>query len=101
MMTEKNESKGTILIIDDEKVILDLTSIVLRNRGYTVHTASDATSGMAVLEECRPQMVLLDYMMPMVDGLTALKQIRQRYPDTYVIIFTGKGNEEPDRKSTR
>ena len=94
MMTEKNESKGTILIIDDEKVILDLTSIVLRNRGYTVHTASDATSGMAVLEECRPQMVLLDYMMPMVDGLTALKQIRQRYPDTYVIIFTGKGNEE-------
>ncbi|BET58730.1 hybrid sensor histidine kinase/response regulator [Geobacter sp. 60473] len=94
MMTEKNESKGTILIIDDERVILDLTSIVLRNRGYTVHTASDATSGMAVLEECRPQMVLLDYMMPMVDGLTALKQIRQRYPDTYVIIFTGKGNEE-------
>lgn len=94
MMTEKNESKGTILIVDDERVILDLTSIVLRNRGYTVHTAPDATSGMAVLEECRPQIVLLDYMMPMVDGLTALKQIRQRYPDTYVIIFTGKGNEE-------
>ncbi|ANA40750.1 hybrid sensor histidine kinase/response regulator [Geobacter anodireducens] len=94
MMTEKKESKGTILIIDDEKVILDLTSIVLRNRGYTVHTAPDATSGMVALEECRPQMVLLDYMMPMVDGLTALKQIRQRHPDTYVIIFTGKGNEE-------
>ena len=94
MTEEQNGTRGTILIIDDEKVILDLTSIVLRNRGYTVFTASDASDGMRVLEENRPQLVLLDYMMPVIDGLSALREIRQRYPETYVIMFTGKGNEE-------
>lgn len=89
-----SDSKGSVLIIDDEKVILDLTSIVLVNRGYTVFTASDAMMGMKELEEHHPQLVLLDYMMPVMDGLTALKEIRQRFPDTYVIMFTGKGNEE-------
>lgn len=93
-VTESTASKGTILIVDDERVILDLTSIVLRNRGYTIYTAGDAISGMRELEEYQPQLVLLDYMMPVVDGLTALKEIRQRFPDTYVIVFTGKGNEE-------
>lgn len=92
--TEPTERKGTILIVDDERVILDLTSIVLRNRGYTIYTAGDAISGMKELEMHRPELVLLDYMMPVVDGLTALKEIRQRFPDTYVIVFTGKGNEE-------
>lgn len=94
MTTAGNDSKGTILIIDDEKVILDLTSIVLRNRGYTVYTAPDAMAGLAELEEQRPHLVLLDYMMPVMDGFAALKEIRQRFPDTYVIMFTGKGNEE-------
>lgn len=94
MTTPVHGTKGTILIIDDERVILDLTSIVLRNRGYTVYTAPDAIKGLKELEEHLPQLVLLDYMMPVVDGLTALKGIKERFPDTYVIMFTGKGNEE-------
>lgn len=84
----------TILLVDDEKIILDLTSIILRNRGYSVLTAPDAVTGIEIIESRRPEVVLLDYMMPGVDGLTALKEIRARFPDTYVIMFTGKGNEE-------
>lgn len=92
----KNEAKhsGRILIIDDERVILDLTTIILKNRGYTVFTASDAPAGLAMIADVNPDLVLLDYMMPGMDGLTALKEIRQRFPDTYVIMFTGKGSEE-------
>jgi signal transduction histidine kinase len=90
-VTPKNQS---ILIIDDEKVILDLTSIILRNRGYKVYTAGDAADGFDIIENSHPELVLLDYMMPGIDGLTALKIIRERYPDTYVIMFTGKGSEE-------
>src|SRR6266540_6710734 len=86
--------KSTILIIDDEKVILDLTSIILTNRGYSVLVAQDAIEGLGILEAHRPELVLLDYMMPKMDGLTALKEIKLRFPETYVIMFTGKGSEE-------
>ncbi|GAM11690.1 sensor protein ZraS [Geobacter sp. OR-1] len=94
MKTIVSPKNQNILIIDDEKVILDLTSIILRNRGYTVYTAGDAADGFDIIETRHPELVLLDYMMPGIDGLTALKIIRERYPDTYVIMFTGKGSEE-------
>ncbi|MEJ2202079.1 MAG: ATP-binding protein, partial [Desulfuromonadaceae bacterium] len=49
---------------------------------------------MALIERERPAVALLDYMMPSMDGLATLKKIRESYPDTYVMMFTGKGNEE-------
>jgi signal transduction histidine kinase len=93
-MPHESENIGCILVIDDEKIILDLTAIILKNRGYNVYTAADASTGLNLIEDIRPEIVMLDYMMPGMDGLTALKEIRQRFPDTYVMIFTGKGSEE-------
>jgi len=83
-----------ILIIDDEQMILELTSMVLDSRGFEVQTVDNATDGYEIIERERPSLVLLDYMMPRVNGLDALKEIRARFPDTYVIMFTGKGSEE-------
>jgi len=94
MTTMEKQPRGRVLIVDDEKVILDLTAIILKNRGYQVFTALSAEAGLAAIEKELPELVLLDYMMPKMDGLTALKEIRRRYPDTYVIMFTGKGSEE-------
>ncbi|HEX8960096.1 MAG TPA: response regulator, partial [Geobacteraceae bacterium] len=94
MKNEAQGSKANILIVDDEKIILDLTSIILKNRGYNVLTAQDAVAGIELVRSAAPDLVLLDYMMPGVDGLTALKEIRKEFPDTYVIMFTGKGSEE-------
>ncbi len=88
------ENSGTILVIDDEQPILDITAIILRNRGYEVYTAIDALAGLKLMESVRPELVLLDYMMPGMDGLSALKEIRRRFPDSYVMMFTGKGSEE-------
>ena len=93
MASSEKPSRGRVLIIDDEKIILDLTSIILRNRGYQVYTAPCALDGLALIARESPELVLLDYMMPGMDGLTALKEIRRRYPDCYVIMFTGKGSE--------
>ncbi|UFS71264.1 response regulator [Geomonas sp. RF6] len=94
MSNAEHQPRGRVLIVDDEKVILDLTAIILKNRGYEVFTALSAKEAFVIIEEQKPELVLLDYMMPNVDGLTALKEIRRRFPDTYVIMFTGKGSEE-------
>lgn len=83
-----------ILVVDDEKIILELTSMVLRSNGYQVLTAESGAKGLEIVERETPAVVLLDYMMPGMDGMTALRRIRERFPATYVIMFTGKGSEE-------
>lgn len=93
-MQSEPTHKATVVIIDDEQIILDLTSIILKNRGYNVHAAADAQAGLDLIDKVRPELVLLDYMMPSMDGLTALREIKRRFPETYVIMFSGKGSEE-------
>jgi signal transduction histidine kinase len=83
-----------LLIVDDERMILELTSMVLSGRGFDVSVVDNATDGYELIEREQPALVLLDYMMPKVNGLEALQEIRARFPDTYVIMFTGKGSEE-------
>ncbi len=83
-----------LLIIDDERMILELTSMVLTSRGFDVSVVDNAPDSYALIEREQPAVVLLDYMMPKVNGLDALKEIRTRFPETYVIMFTGKGSEE-------
>lgn len=92
-MTKASE-KSTILVVDDEKLNLDLISILLRNRGFRALVASSAMEALSIIEAERPELAIVDYMMPGMDGFSALKEIKRRYPDTYVIMFTGKGSEE-------
>ena len=87
-------SKATIVIIDDDLNILELTALILSGRGFRVFTALSANDGLLLISNHSPELVLLDYMMPEMDGLTALQQIKSRYPGTYVVMFTGKGSEE-------
>lgn len=88
------ESKATIVVIDDDIHILELTALILSRRGYQVFTATTASEGMEIIASQKPELVLLDYMMPAMDGLSALREIRTRFPDSYVVMFTGKGSEE-------
>jgi signal transduction histidine kinase len=93
-VSASQDMKATIVVIDDDSNILDLTSLILSKRGYQVFTAITAQEGMDIIASHSPELVLLDYMMPEMDGLTALLEIKGRFPDTYVVMFTGKGNEE-------
>jgi hypothetical protein len=92
--TPASDSKATVVVIDDDPHILELTSLILSRNGYHVLTASTARQGMEIISSQAPELALLDYMMPEMDGLATLREIKTRYPDTYVIMFTGKGNEE-------
>ncbi|RII31146.1 MAG: hybrid sensor histidine kinase/response regulator [Geobacter sp.] len=86
--------KATVVVIDDDNNILNLTSMILTMRGYQVFVSSSACEGMEIIAAHPPELVLLDYMMPGMDGLMALKEIKTRFPATYVVMFTGRGNEE-------
>jgi signal transduction histidine kinase len=83
-----------LLVVDDEQLILDLTAMVLREKGFDVHLTDNAQDAFAIIAAERPAVVLLDYVMPRVNGMVALREIRRRFPQTYVIMFTGKGSEE-------
>ncbi len=85
---------GRILVVDDERLILDLAVMLLTARGYEVITAESGDECLQAAERESPPLVLLDYMMPGMDGMTTLRELRQRFPDTYVIMLTGKGNEQ-------
>lgn len=85
---------GKILIVDDEALILELARLLLTDRGYEVLTAASGGECLARLRSDRPCLVLLDYMLPDSDGMTILQAVRRDFPDTYVIMLTGQGNEK-------
>ncbi|ABA89256.1 response receiver histidine kinase [Syntrophotalea carbinolica DSM 2380] len=83
-----------ILVVDDEAIILQLATMVLTSRGFEVLTAHSGQECLEIVEQESPDLVLLDYMMPVMDGMTTLRHLRQAHPDTYVIMLTGKGSEQ-------
>ena len=83
-----------ILVVDDEKDIRDLVAGVLSDEGYQCRTAGDATTALAMIDERRPSLVLLDVWLhgSSMDGLEVLDAIKAREPNLPVIIFSGHGN---------
>ncbi len=79
----------TILVIDDEEAIRDSCQQVLRKAGYDCHTAVDGIEGLRLVNEVEPDLVLLDLMMPGIDGLETLRQIRKRHENIVCIVITG------------
>lgn len=86
---------STILVIDDEQNILNLVTAYLQTEGYTVHTAADGPTGLKVAKRVKPDLLVLDIMLPGMDGLELLQQLR-RESDAYVILLTAK-SEETDK----
>ncbi len=83
-----------ILVVDDERDIRDLVAGVLSDEGYECRTAGDSDSALAMIDERRPSLVLLDVWLhgsPM-DGLEVLDAVKAREPNLPVIIFSGHGN---------
>jgi len=88
-------SKGSVLVIDDEKDLLELVRYNLEKEGYDVIAAADGTSGLEIAREHAPDLVVLDLMMPGVDGLEVCRQLRQdaRTARLPVIMLTAKATE--------
>src|SRR4030066_1046474 len=84
-----------ILVVDDEPAISNLVVSYLRKEGYEVYSAADGPSGLKAARAYRPDLIVLDIMLPGMDGLEVLTQLR-RESNVYVILLTAK-TEELDR----
>ena len=85
------EAPAHILVIDDDKAMRDACFQILSRQGYRVELAASAKQGLTLLERLSFDAILLDLVMPDMDGLEALKKIRALDPDVEVIIITGYG----------
>ncbi len=84
-----------VLIIDDEPSIVNLVEAYLKPEGFEVHTALDGPSGLKAARVFKPDLVILDIMLPGMDGLELLSRLR-RESQVYVILLTAK-TEETDK----
>ncbi len=84
-----------ILIVDDEPNIVDTVQAYLEKEGYTVYTALDGPSALKAARAFRPDLVVLDIMLPGMDGLEVLRRLRQE-SEVYVLMLTAK-TEETDK----
>jgi two-component system response regulator HydG len=85
------DAPAQILVIDDDKALRDACYQILSRQGYQVELAASARQGLALLERMSFDAILLDLVMPDMDGLEALKKLRALDPDVEVIIITGYG----------
>lgn len=84
-----------VLICDDEKDIVNALAICLAAEGYEIYRAYDGNEALAVIEENDIHLVLLDIMMPVMDGITCITKIREKY-DMPVIFLSAK-SEDADK----
>lgn len=81
-----------VLIVEDDKEILEGVSIYLKNQGYTVYKASNGIEGLKVIENEEIHLAIVDIMMPKMDGITMTIRLREKY-DFPVLMLTAKSEE--------
>jgi CheY-like chemotaxis protein len=88
--------QATILVVDDNRDNVEILRALLESRGYVVAEAQDGNAALAKLEEVKPDLVLLDVMMPGMDGWQVCRTIKNHpvFCDTRVVMVTAKGDFE-------
>jgi len=84
--------KARILVIDDEKSMVENLTVLLRQQDFEVVTALGGPEGLETFEEDSPDLVLTDVRMPRMDGVELLQEIRDRSPDTPVVLMTAQAS---------
>jgi DNA-binding NtrC family response regulator len=79
----------TILVVDDDEGVTQVFARLLQREGYEVCTALSAETGLQAVEDRRPDAIILDLRMPLVDGLEFLRRLRVHNTHTPVVVVTG------------
>jgi len=89
-------SNGRVLVVDDEPIVREVLERYLHRGGFDVTTAGDGQAALDSFEANHPDLIVLDLMLPGIDGLEVFRRIRKRCQGTGVIMLTARG-EETDR----
>lgn len=84
-----------LLVVDDERPIREMLELGLRSRGFEVRSAPDGPAALPLVREWKPEVILLDVMLPKIDGLSLLPQLR-RLTEAPIVMLSAKG-EVDDR----
>lgn len=90
-----NYSKHKILIVDDEPDIVELIEYNLRKEGYQVFSASNGLEAISVAKKTLPDLIILDIMMPKMDGIETCRQLRSmpEFKNTFMVFLTARSEE--------
>jgi CheY-like chemotaxis protein len=83
---------SSVLVIDDDPVTCEVAQRVLEKGGFVVTTASDAQSGIGRYAELRPDLVIVDILMPGKEGIATILELREANPEARILAMTGGGN---------
>ncbi|WP_166390966.1 response regulator transcription factor [Nocardioides ochotonae] len=89
-LTRPDGTPVRVLVVDDEANIAELISMALRYEGWTVETALTGLDAVRIARDLRPDAVVLDMMLPDLDGLEVLRRMRAHDPDVPVVFLTAK-----------
>ena len=83
-------SNPLVLVVDDEHYMCNILRRILEKEGYKVITAPEGTTALKLTEENNPDVILLDLMMPGIDGREVCRRVRELFPAIQIIYFTAK-----------
>ncbi len=87
----------SVLLVEDEKVLRDVYTIVMRSEGYEVHTANNGLDGLQKLNSLHPDVVLLDLFMPVMDGKEFMRNvIINDFPNTKIIVYSNLSDRKTE-----
>ena len=90
---ENSESKKVILAVDDEEAILDLLKFNIEKEGFKFLSATNGEDGLKIALEENPDLIILDVMLPRMDGLTVCRKLRQEKANMPIIMLSARGEE--------
>ena len=90
--TVNHHLPSSVLVIDDDPTFCTIMRVYLRDDGYDVHLAYDAHDALSILESTQPDIILTDIMMPEIDGLDLIRQLRtmRKWKATPIVVISAK-----------
>jgi len=91
-MADESEKKMNVLIVDDESINIMILEELAHRLGHQTVSYNNPLEALTYLQNNEPDIILLDYMMPQMDGVVFTKKTKERYPDSIIVMITAAGN---------